>query len=83
MKKIRESSWDNEKKEKIELRKDVLLMALGRSETLIIRKDINPSPNTSIKTTKKSIVEAKKNLLLSSPLRIIFNDLNTSFMITK
>ena len=50
-------------------------MALGRSEILIIRKDIRPNPNTSIKVTKISISEAKKNFFLSS-LRIIFKDLN-------
>ena len=44
-------------------------------EILIIRKDIRPNPNTSIKTTKTRIPEAKKNLFLSSP-RTIFKDLN-------
>ena len=72
---IREFSGGNEKKEKIIFRKDELSMALARSEILIIRKDIRPNPNTSIKTTKTRIPEAKKNLFLSSP-RTIFKDLN-------
>ena len=53
-------------------------MALGRSEILIIKKDITPNPNTSIKVTKIRIAEAKKNLFLSSLLRTIFKDLNKS-----
>ena len=69
------SSEEGEKNEKIKLKKDILFTALGRLEILIIRKDIRPNPNTSIKTTKTRIPEAKKNLFLSSP-RTIFKDLN-------
>ena len=75
MKKIRESSWDNEKKEKIEFKKETLFTTSGRLEILIIRKDIRPNPNISIKTTKIRIAEAKKNFFLS-PMRTIFKDLN-------
>ena len=57
-------------------------MAFGRSEILIIRKDIRPNPNTSIKVTKISIREAKKNFFLSS-LRTIFKDLNKSITVIK
>ncbi len=77
---IRESSRDNEKKEKIELKKATLFIASGRLEILIIRKDIRPNPNTSIKVTKISISEAKKNFFLSS-LRTIFKDLNKSITV--
>ena len=77
---IRESSRDNEKKEKIEFKKARLFMASERLEILIIRKDIRPSPNTSIKTTRTRIVEAKKSLFLSS-LRTIFKDLNKSITV--
>ena len=77
---IREFSSGNEKKEKIIFRKDELSMALGRSEILIIRKDIRPNPNTSIKATKINISEAKKNFFLSS-LRTIFKDLNKSITV--
>ena len=80
LKKIRESSDGNEKKEKILFKRDELFMAVGRSEILIIRNDIRPSPNTSIKTTKISISEAKKNFFLSSP-RIIFRDLYKSITV--
>ena len=55
-------------------------MASERLEILIIRKDIRPSPNTSIKTTRTRIVEAKKSLFLSS-LRTIFKDLNKSITV--
>ena len=78
VKKIRESSADNAKKEKIEFKKDILFMASGTLEILMIRKDIRPNPNTSIKVTKIRIAEAKKNLFLSSLLRTIFKDLNKS-----
>ena len=77
---IRESSRDNEKKEKIEFKKDTLFMASGRLEILIIRKDIRPNPNTSIKTTKIRIAEAKKSFFLSS-LRTIVKDLNKSITV--
>ena len=77
---IRESSRDSEKKEKIEFKKATLFIASGRLEILIIRKDIRPNPNTSIKTTKTRIVEAKKSLFLSS-LRTIFKDLNKSITV--
>ena len=77
---IRESSRDSEKKEKIEFKKTTLFIASGRLEILIIRKDIRPSPNTSIKTTRTRIVEAKKSLFLSS-LRTIFKDLNKSITV--
>ena len=77
---IRESSRDSEKKEKIEFKKATLFIASGRLEILIIRKDIRPNPNTSIKVTKISIREAKKNFFLSS-LRTIFKDLNKSITV--
>ena len=77
---IRESSRDNEKKEKIEFKKDTLFMASERLEMLIIRKDISPNPSTSITTTKTRIVEAKRSLFLSS-LRTIFKDLNKSITV--
>ena len=77
---MRISSGEGEKNEKIKLKKDTLFMALGRLEILIIRKDIRPNPNTSIKVTKISISEAKKNFFLSS-LRIIFKDLNKSITV--
>ena len=70
----------NEKKEKIIFRKDALSIALGRSEILIIRKEISPNPNTSIKTTKIRIAEAKKSFFLSS-LRTIVKDLNKSITV--
>jgi len=69
------SSEEGEKNEKIKLKKDILFMALGRLEILIIRKDIRPNPNISIRTTKIRITEAKKNFFLS-PMRTIFKDLN-------
>ena len=77
---IREFSSGNEKKEKILFRKDELSMAFGRSEILIIRKDMRPNPNTSIKVTEISTREAKKNFFLSSP-RIMFKDLNKSITV--
>ena len=77
---IREFSGGNEKKEKIKFKKDTLFIASVRLEILIIRKDIRPNPNTSIKVTKISISEAKKNFFLSS-LRIIFKDLNKSITV--
>ena len=73
-------SGGNEKKEKIEFKKDTLFIASVRLEILIIRKDIRPNPNTSIKTTKIRIPEAKKNLFLSST-RTIFKDLNKSITV--
>ena len=79
---IRDFSSGNEKKEKIIFRKDELSMALGRSEILIIRKDIRPNPNISIKTTKIRIAETKKNFFLS-PMRTIFKDLNKSITVIK
>ena len=54
-------SGEGEKNEKIKLKKDTLLIALGRLEILIIRKDIRPNPNISIKTTTIRIAEVKKN----------------------
>ena len=77
---MRISSEEGEKNEKIKLKKDILFTALGRLEILIIRKDIRPNPNTSIKVTKISISEAKKNFFLSS-LRTIFKDLNKSITV--
>ena len=68
-------SGEGEKNEKIKLKKDTLLIALGRLEILIIRKDIRPNPNISIKTTTIRIAEVKKNFFLS-PVRTIFKDLN-------
>ena len=53
-------SGEGEKNEKIKLKKDTLLIALGRLEILIIRKDIRPNPNISIKTTTIRIAEVKK-----------------------
>jgi len=82
VKKIRESFGDNEKKEKMKLKKDTSFIALGRLEILIIMKEIRPNPNTSIKTRMKSTAEAKRIFFLSSALRTIFNDLNISFIIT-
>ena len=73
-------SGEGEKNEKIKLKKDTLLIALGRLEILIIRKDIRPNPNISIKTTKIRIAEAKKNFFLS-PMRTIFKDLNKSITV--
>ena len=75
-----ESSDGKENKEKSLFRINELFIARGRSEILIIRKDISPNPNTSIKTTKISTSEAKKNFFLSSP-RIIFKDLNKSITV--
>ena len=75
-------SGEGEKNEKIKLKKDTLLIALGRLEILIIRKDIRPNPNISIKTTKIRIAEAKKNFFLS-PMRTIFKDLNKSITVIK
>ena len=77
---MRISSGEGEKNENIKFKKDTLFTALGRLEILIIRKDIRPNPNTSIKVTKISISEAKKNFFLSS-LRIIFKDLNKSITV--
>ena len=77
---IRESSRDNEKKEKIELKKATLFIASGRLEILIIRKDIRPNPNISITTTKIRIAETKKNFFLS-PIRTILKDLNKSITV--
>ena len=71
---------EGEKNEKNKLKKDTLFMALGRLEILIIRKDIRPNPNISIKTTKIRIAEAKKNFFLS-PMRTIFKDLNKSITV--
>ena len=79
---IRESSVDNEKKEKIKFKKEILFTTSGRLEILIIRKAIRPNPNTSIKTRMKSTAEAKRIFFLSSALRTIFNNLNISFIIT-
>ena len=73
-------SGEGEKNEKNKLKKDTLFMALGRLEILIIRKDIRPNPNISIKTTKIRIAEAKKNFFLS-PMRTIFKDLNKSITV--
>ena len=75
-------SGEGEKNEKNKLKKDTLFMALGRLEILIIRKDIRPNPNISIKTTKIRIAEAKKNFFLS-PVRTIFKDLNKSITVIK
>ena len=75
-------SGEGEKNEKNKLKKDTLFMALGRLEILIIRKDIRPNPNISIKTTKIRIAEAKKNFFLS-PMRTIFKDLNKSITVIK
>jgi len=77
LKVMRMPSGVSEKNEKIKLKKDTLFMALGRLEILIIRKEIRPNPNISIKTTKIRIAEAKKNFFLS-PMRTIFKDLNKS-----
>jgi len=79
---MRISSGEDEKNEKMKLKKDTLFMALGRLEILIIRKDIRPNPNISIKTTKIRIAEAKKNFFLS-PMRTIFKDLNKSITVIK
>ena len=73
-------SGEGEKNEKIKLKKDTLLIALGRLEILIIRKDIRPNPNISIKTTTIRIAEVKKNFFLS-PVRTIFKDLNKSITV--
>ncbi len=77
---MRMSFGEDEKNEKMKLKKDTLFMALGRLEILIIRKDIRPNPNISIKTTKIRIAEAKKNFFLS-PMRTIFKDLNKSITV--
>jgi hypothetical protein len=77
---MRMSSGEGEKNETIKFKKDTLFMALGRLEILIIRKDIRPNPNISIKTTKIRIAEAKKNFFLS-PMRTIFKDLNKSIIV--
>ena len=77
---MRTSSGEDEKNEKIKFRKDTLFMALGRLEILIIRKDIRPNPNISIKTTKIRTAEAKKNFFLF-PMRTIFKDLNKSITV--
>ena len=77
---MRMSSGEGEKNEKIKFRKDTLFMALGRLEILIIRKDIRPNPNISIKTTKIRIAEVKKKFFLS-PIRTIFKDLNKSITV--
>ncbi len=53
-------SGEGEKNEKIKLKKDTLLIALGRLEILIIRKDIRPNPNISIKTLKSESLRPKK-----------------------
>ena len=82
LKVMRMPSGVSEKNEKIKLKKDTLFMALGRLEILIIRKDIRPNPNISIKTTKIRIAEAKKNFFLS-PMRTIFKDLNKSITVIK
>ena len=79
---MRMFSGEGEKNEKIKLKKDTLLMALGRLEILIIRKDIRPNPNISIKTTTIRIAEVKKNFFLS-PMRTIFKDLNKSITVIK
>ncbi len=79
---MRMSFGEDEKNEKMKLKKDTLFMALGRLEILIIRKDIRPNPNISIKTTKIRIAEAKKNFFLS-PMRTIFKDLNKSITVIK
>ena len=79
---MRISSGEGEKNEKIKLKKDTLFMALGRLEILIIRKDIRPNPNISIKTTTIRIAEVKKNFFLS-PVRTIFKDLNKSITVIK
>ena len=81
VKTVRESFGDNAKKEKIKFKKEMLFTTSGRLEMLIIKKDIRPNPNTSIKTRMKSIADTKRSLYLSSPLRTVFNDLNTSFII--
>ena len=73
-------SGEGEKNEKIKLKKDISFKALGRLEILIIRKDIRPNPNISIKTTKIRIAEAKRNFFLS-PIRTIFKDLNKSITV--
>jgi len=77
---MRMSLEEGEKNEKIKFKKDTLFMALGRLEILIIRKDIRPNPNISIKTTKIRIAEAKRNFFLS-PIRTIFKDLNKSITV--
>ncbi len=77
---MRMSSEEGEKNEKIKLKKDTLLIALGRLEILIIRKDIRPNPNISIKTTTIRIAEVKKNFFLS-PVRTILKDLNKSITV--
>jgi len=79
---MRMSFGEDEKNEKMKLKKDTLFMALGRLEILIIRKDIRPNPNISIKTTKIRIAETKKNFFLS-PMRTIFKDLNKSITVIK
>ena len=79
---MRISSGEGDKNEKIKLKKDTLFMALGRLEILIIRKDIRPNPNISIKTTTIRIAEVKKNFFLP-PVRTIFKDLNKSITVIK
>ena len=53
-------SGEGEKNEKIKLKKDTLFIALGRLDILIIRKDIRPNPNISIKTLKSESLRPKK-----------------------
>jgi len=80
---VRESSGDNEKKEKIKFNKEILFTTSCRLEILIIKKDIRTIPNTSIKTRMKSIADTKRSLYLSSFLRTVFNDLNKLFIIAR
>ena len=77
---MRMSFGEDEKNEKMKLKKDTLFMALGRLEILIIRKDIRANPNISITTTKIRIAETKKNFFLS-PIRTILKDLNKSITV--
>ena len=77
---IMESSDGKENKEKSLFRINELFIARGRSEILIIRKDIRPNPNISITTTKIRIAETKKNFFLS-PVRTILKDLNKSITV--
>jgi hypothetical protein len=77
---MRISSGEGEKNENIKFKKDTLFTALGRLEILIIRKDIRPNPNISIKTTKIRTAEVKKNFFLS-PMRTIFKDFNKSITV--
>ena len=80
---VRESSGDNEKKEKIKFNKEILFTTSCRLEILIIKKDIRTIPNTSIKSRMKSIADTKRSLYLSSFLRTVFNDLNKLFIIAR